>query len=164
MITGPIDNRTKAISKLKPRLTFCSTRTDTTAGCCHFSHCPSNRSTYLPPGMDDVYAESLCPPSDHDSPSSTPWKYEISMGNDCTTPVSSLIKSPSRSTHVFCTGDWPTIRMLRLPFSSKGSLKKTCVPSGLGSGGSVTLCENACDVDPAKTIERKPANSSRTMN
>jgi len=54
MITGPTDKSISAIRKLNPRVTFCSTRTDTVAGCCHFSHCPSNRSTYFPAGSDDV--------------------------------------------------------------------------------------------------------------
>jgi len=35
---------------------------------------------------------------------------------------------------VFCTGDSPTILMFRLPASSNGLLKKTCVPSAFGSG------------------------------
>src|SRR4051812_4014817 len=69
---GTSNNTTNAQQKFTPRLTPCSTFTETGIGCCQFCHVPSTFSVYLPAGSDDNVASWSWPPSDHDSPSSTP--------------------------------------------------------------------------------------------
>src|SRR5687768_1067755 len=53
---GTIASRSSERQKLTPRLTFCSTFTETGIWVCHFSHVPSTRRVYFPAGRDESIA------------------------------------------------------------------------------------------------------------